>query len=43
MANDGHAPGTTQDLLPLHPAHVVDVGVVFGEAKDPTDSERQHN
>lgn len=43
MANDGDAPGTTQDFLPLHPPHVVDVGVMFGEAKDPTNSERQQN
>lgn len=36
MANDGDAPGATQDFLPLHPAHVVHVCVVFGEAEDPT-------
>lgn len=41
MANDGDAPGTTQDFLPLHPTHVVDVGVVFGEAEDPTRSQRR--
>lgn len=43
VADDGDAPGTAQDFLPLHPPHVVDVGVVFGEAKDPTNSERQQN
>lgn len=41
MANDGDAPGTTQDFLPLHPTHVVDVSVMFGEAEDPASSERQ--
>lgn len=35
MANDGDAPGATQDFLSLHPAHVVHVCVVFGETKDP--------
>lgn len=40
MANDGDAPGTTQDFLPLRPAHVVDVGIVFGEAEDPGSSDK---
>lgn len=34
MSDDGDAPGPTQDPLPLHPAHVVHVRVVFGETKD---------
>lgn len=40
VANDGDAPGTAQDFLPLHPAHVFDVGVVFGETEDPTSGKR---
>lgn len=43
MANDRDAPGTAQDFLSLHPTHVVDVSVVFGEAKDPVNRERQFN
>lgn len=35
MTNNGHTPGPPQDFLPLHPAHVVHVRVVLGEAKDP--------
>lgn len=35
VTNDGHTPGTPQDFLPLHPAHVVHVRVVLGEAEDP--------
>lgn len=35
VTNNGDTPGATQDFLPLHPAHVVHVRVVFGEAEDP--------
>lgn len=35
MTNHRHTPGATQDFLPLHPAHVVHVSVVFGETKNP--------
>lgn len=34
MTDDGDAPRATQNLLPLHPTHVVHVRVVFGEAED---------
>lgn len=34
VANNRDTPGATQDFLPLIPAHVVHVRVVFGEAKD---------
>ena len=34
MADDRDAPGATQDPLPLAPAHVVHICVVFREAKD---------
>lgn len=35
MTDNRDTPGATQDFLPLHPAHVVHICVVFGEAKDP--------
>lgn len=35
VADDGDAPGAAQNFLPLPATHVVDIGVVFGEAKDP--------
>lgn len=35
MTDDGDAPRATQNLLPLHPTHVVHVRVVFGETEDP--------
>lgn len=40
VTNNRDTPGATQNLLPLHAAHVVDVGVVFGETKDPAEWSR---
>lgn len=41
MADDGDAPGAPQHPLPLHPAHVVHICVVFGESKDPGEEEER--
>lgn len=38
VADHGDAPGAAQNFLPLHATHVVDVSVVFGEAKDPANT-----
>lgn len=43
MTNDRDTPGATQDFLPLHPAHVVHIRVVFGEAKDPRRVDHMEN
>ena len=42
MADDRDAPGATQDPLPLAPAHVVHVGVVFREAKDSATTQKRN-
>lgn len=41
MADDRHAPRLPQHLLPLLPAHIPHVGVMFGEAKDSGDEVQQ--
>lgn len=41
VADHRDAPGLPQDLLPLLPAHVPHVGVVFGEAEDPGEQKEE--
>lgn len=43
VTNHRHTPGATQDFLPLHPAHVVHVSVVFGETKNPKKGDHMEN